>query len=163
MKIVTWNVNGLRAALRKGIWEWVRSESPDVLCLQEVKAKPGQLADNQRSMIREEFPHVYWNPAVRLGYSGTITCSKLYAEAVKYGTGETAFGGEGWVVQTSFPEFILFNVYFPNGGRDLGRLSFKLDFYDHFLLWIKFWTSGFTTTFSAPTTAQSPWILYDQI
>lgn len=133
MQIVTWNVNGLRAGLRKGIWQWVEAQSPEVLCLQEIKVKPGQLTEEQSILIAEGYHNIYYNPAARAGYSGVATFSKVEDMAVDFGLGDDLFDVEGRVIQTRLPDFILFNVYFPNGGRDLSRLKYKLDFYARFL------------------------------
>ena len=135
MKIVTWNVNGLRAALGKGAADWWNSEPPDVLCLQEIKVMPEQLDAKQQAQL--EGPEIIWNPAERKGYSGVATF--LWTEALKNsrgssgGLGEARFDAEGRVIQTKFEDFTLFNIYFPNGQRDHGRLQFKLDFYAHLL------------------------------
>lgn len=126
MKITTWNVNGLRALLRKDGWDWVREFQPDVLCLQEIKARPDQLTDSQHAEF-EPYETV-WNPAERPGYSGVLTLSKYPLDA-SLGLGMDHFDLEGRVIQTHFEDFTLFNIYFPNGGRDHSRVPFKLDFY----------------------------------
>ena len=131
MKITTWNVNGLRAVLNKGVHVWWESEDPDILCLQEIKATPEQLTPEQLTIFDGFFP--YWNPAIRKGYSGVATFSKLEPLQIQYGLGEERFDVEGRVVQTRYPEFVLFNIYFPNGQRDQGRLEYKLDFYAYLL------------------------------
>lgn len=126
MKITTWNVNGIRAALGKGLKEWMGTESPDVLCLQEIKATPGQLTDEQK-----DFPgySVTWNPAERLGYSGVATFCQEKPLEVTLGLGETRFDVEGRVIRTRHPVFLLYNIYFPNGQRGQERVDYKLDFY----------------------------------
>jgi exodeoxyribonuclease-3 len=131
VKITTWNVNGLRAALNKGVWDWIRQENPDVLCLQEIKARPEQISNE----YHDEFNihNVYWNPAERLGYSGVATFTKIPPLSVDYGIGRNEFDLEGRVIRTKFPDFILFNVYFPSGQRGLERVEFKLKFYSHLL------------------------------
>ncbi|MEJ2264227.1 MAG: exodeoxyribonuclease III [Anaerolineales bacterium] len=133
MKITTWNVNGLRAALNKEIWSWVCSQSPDVLCLQEIKVKPEQLSGEQHETFEKEFSRVVWNSAERAGYSGVATFLRNGFEDVAFGMGNEKFDHEGRIIKTQFPGFALFNVYFPNGGRDHSRLAFKLDFYAEFL------------------------------
>lgn len=133
MQIVTWNVNGFRAGLRKGIWQWIESQAPDVLCLQEIKVRPGQLTEEQNKLLAGGYSHIYYHPAQRAGYSGVATFSKVDDIEVNFGLGDDLFDVEGRVIQTRFPGFILFNVYFPNGGRDLSRLKFKLDFYARLL------------------------------
>lgn len=127
MKIITWNVNGLRALLRKGAWDWIVAESPDVVCLQEIKARSDQLSREQQSEL-DNF-RAYWNPAERPGYSGVLTLTEDRTLASSAGVGVKKFDIEGRIIQTRLDGFILFNVYFPNGRRDNLRLKYKLDFY----------------------------------
>jgi exodeoxyribonuclease-3 len=131
MKIVTWNVNGLRAALNKGVADWWQDLAPDVLCLQEIKALPEQLSEEQHAAF--EGAEAIWNPALRKGYSGVATFLWTEALSNQLGMGEKRFDIEGRIIQTRFPDFTLFNIYFPNGQRDHGRLQFKLDFYSFLL------------------------------
>jgi exodeoxyribonuclease-3 len=133
MRITTWNVNGLRAALRKEIWNWVRDSSPDVLCLQEIKVKPEQISSTQHETFKKDFQRALWNPAERAGYSGVATFLRNGYQDIAFGMGRESFDHEGRVIKTQFRDFTLFNVYFPNGGRDHSRLAFKLDFYAEFL------------------------------
>ena len=127
MKIVTWNVNGLRAVLDKGAGDWWQAQAFDVLCLQEIKALPEQLTEQQHVFF--DGAEAIWHPAERKGYSGVATF--LWSEAIssQVGLGEDRFDREGRVIQTRFADFTLFNIYFPNGQRDYGRLQYKLDFY----------------------------------
>lgn len=127
MKITTWNVNGLRALLGKGVWDWVHDFRPDVLCLQEIKARPDQLTQDQHQVF-EPYQTV-WNPAQRPGYSGVLTLLDKLEVDTTLGLGIEEFDVEGRVVQSHFEDFTLFNIYFPNGGRDHSRVPFKLDFY----------------------------------
>ena len=131
MKIVTWNVNGLRAVLNKGAGDWWRSQNLDVLCLQEIKTLPEQLNDEQLAYF--DGAQAIWNPANRKGYSGVATFLWTEALTSQAGWGEERFDQEGRVIQTRFPGFTLFNIYFPNGQRDHGRLQYKLDFYARLL------------------------------
>ncbi len=131
MNITTWNVNGLRAALGKGAWDWVSFANPDVLCLQEIKSRPDQIPAAYLAQFDNR--HVYWNPAVRPGYSGVATFSSLEPLAIEYGIGLEQFDHEGRVIRTKFPGFTLFNVYFPSGQRGQDRVAFKLEFYSHLL------------------------------
>lgn len=126
MKIVTWNVNGIRAALGKGALERVWNFSPDVLCLQEVKARPGQLTGEQAGQLK--LPYI-WNPAERAGYSGVATFYRKVPLEVQLGLGEPKFDVEGRVISTLHPGFRLFNIYFPNGQRGHDRVEYKLEFY----------------------------------
>lgn len=129
MRITTWNVNGLRAALNKGIWSWIKHENPDVLCLQEVKAKPEQISSAYYQQFNSR--NVYWNPAQRPGYSGVATFSNITPISVDYGIGKNEFDIEGRVIRTRLQNFSLFNVYFPSGQRGRERVEYKLDFYAH--------------------------------
>jgi len=127
MRITTWNVNGIRAMLNKGSWEWVKEFDPDVIGLQEIKAMPEQLTEEQHSNFEDR--SVIWNPAQRKGYSGTATLSKRDVVSENLLLDEERFDIEGRLIETKFNEFTLFNIYFPNGGRDLSMVSYKLDFY----------------------------------
>jgi exodeoxyribonuclease-3 len=130
MKIATWNVNGIRAALGKGFSTWVQDERPDVLCLQEIKAKPEQLTESQRDFSGYS---VIWNPAERPGYSGVATFLRDDQVEASLGIGEPRFDIEGRVIRTRHPGFLLFNIYFPNGQRGQERVAYKLDFYSNLL------------------------------
>ena len=120
MKLLSWNVNGLRALLRKGEFAFLPDERPDVLCLQEVRARPEQVGP-----ILPEFSFQYWNPAQRAGYSGTACFSKIKALEVRRGMGKAEHDGEGRLLTLRFPEFYLVNVYAPNAQRDLQRLPYR--------------------------------------
>jgi len=130
MKLLCWNVNGVRAIDKKGFFTWFLKESPDIMCLQEIKATPEQLPPHLRNA-----PGYYtsWNPAERKGYSGVATFSKQKPLSVKNGFGREEFDSEGRILITTFPSFTLFNIYFPNGKKNKERLQYKLDFYDEFL------------------------------
>lgn len=130
MKIVTWNVNGIRAAVQKGTMNWLEDHSADVICLQEVKAKWEQVGDEVRNLPGYE---VYWNAAERPGYSGVATYTKVKPKSVNFCIGVDYFDIEGRVIETEFDDFILFNVYFPNGQRGHERVQYKLEFYEHLL------------------------------
>jgi len=130
MKIITWNVNGLRAALLKKSLDWVWEQQADVVCLQEIKVHPDQLKEEQRSFPGYE---VIWNPAQKLGYSGVATFLRTPAVESQLGRDMLCFDMEGRVISTLHPGFRLFNVYFPNGQRGKERLDYKLDFYAHLL------------------------------
>ncbi len=130
MKIISWNVNGIRAAAKKNFFEFLEREKPDILCVQETKAKPEQIA--------EELLHPLgymgiWNSAERPGYSGVATFVKEKPLVIETGLGIPDFDTEGRLILTKFEKFTLMNIYFPNGGMGEHRVKFKLDFYDHFL------------------------------
>jgi exodeoxyribonuclease-3 len=131
MKIITWNVNGLRAAMKKGAMAWIWAQDPDVICLQEIKSRPDQLALDYLEQLTGY--QAFWNPAERPGYSGVVTLTRENPLQTSYGLGDVLFDREGRVVCTRQNGFLLFNIYFPNGQRDFGRLTFKLDFYARLL------------------------------
>ncbi|MDI6643439.1 MAG: exodeoxyribonuclease III [Methanobacteriaceae archaeon] len=128
--IVSWNVNGLRAVHRKGFLEWFLDYKPDILCLQEIKATEDQLPRKLRSV---DGYHSYFNSAERKGYSGVAIYSKIKPLNIKAGFGIEKFDIEGRVQIADYDDFILLNIYFPNGKMSDDRLKYKLDFYDAFL------------------------------
>jgi exodeoxyribonuclease-3 len=130
VKIVTWNVNGLRAVLKKDALSAVLHGNPDLLCLQEIKARPEQLTDEQR-----EIPgyRIIWNPAERPGYSGVATFAREDPLGFELGMNAAQFDVEGRVIRTRHPDFLLYNIYFPSGQRGGDRVNYKLDFYAHLL------------------------------
>ena len=130
MKIITWNVNGIRAALGKGALDWAFARQPDVLCLQEIKARPDQLSGEQQTRPGYE---AIWNPAERPGYSGVATFSAASPLNVELGLSSPRFDVEGRVVRTRHPGFLLYNIYFPNGQRGKERVDYKLEFYARLL------------------------------
>ena len=130
LTLLSWNVNGIRAALKKGFLGWLKKEAPDVLSLQETKATPAQLPPELK------FPpgyEAYWNSAERPGYSGVATYCKTKPLQVKNGFGVPRFDREGRVLQTDFGTFTLINIYFPNGKMNAERLKYKMDFYEETL------------------------------
>ena len=129
MKILCWNVNGIRAAQRSGFLEWLYRESPDILCVQETKANPEQLEEELR---KPRGYHTYWNFPERKGYGGVATFTKEKPLRVQNDLDIPEFDTEGRVIISVYPEFTLFNVYFPNGKKDETRLKYKMDFYDAF-------------------------------
>jgi exodeoxyribonuclease-3 len=131
LKIITWNINGLRAWLNKGCWDWITAQNPDILCLQEIKARPDQLTAEQHALFAGYEP--IWNPAERPGYSGAVTFLRRPVKEARLGLDDARFDHEGRVVQTVHDDFRLFNIYFPNGGRDNERVAYKLDFYARLL------------------------------
>ncbi len=127
MKITTWNVAGLRALIKKNGWVWINEHDPDILCLQEIKANPKQIAEKDQALFSGY--KTFWNPAERKGYSGTLTQVKDLPVTLTKGLGIDRFDHEGRTIQAEFDHFTLFNLYVPNGGRDHSRVPFKLDFY----------------------------------
>ena len=129
-KILSWNVNGVRAVSKKGFLPWLKKESPDILCLQETKAKPEQL---NPELLNPAGYRAFWNSAERPGYSGVATFSREEPLTVKRGLGIPRFDSEGRVLETEFAGFTLFNIYFPNGKMNAERLKYKMDFYEEVL------------------------------
>jgi len=121
MKLISWNVNGLRSVLGKGLLEFWAAEKPDVLCLQEIKARPEQVADTP--WPRGFQPH--WNSAEKPGYAGTATFAKKKPLGHTTGLGRAEHDGEGRVVTLEYDEFFLVNVYTPNSQRELTRLAYR--------------------------------------
>ena len=129
-RLLTWNVNGIRAAQRKGFLDWLAAESPDILCVQETKARPEQLP---RNMLEPPGYTTYWNWAEKKGYSGVAIYTKQEPLSVENSMGIERFDKEGRLLKARFSDFTLFNVYFPNGKKDRERLQYKMDFYAAFL------------------------------
>lgn len=128
MKLASWNVNGLRACERNGFMGWLEAHAPDVVCLQEVRAEVGQLPEH---CALPAGYHPFWSPCkIKKGYSGVATWSKGEPAAVRYGIGKPEYDDEGRIVVTEHDGFALYNIYFPNGGNDLGRVPYKLAFYE---------------------------------
>ncbi len=134
MNIISWNVNGLRAVWKRGDFDWVLKEKPDVLCLQEVKAEANQLPPEIREV--PGYFSYFSHSKGRKGYSGVALYTKAKPEKVEYGMGIHKYDQEGRMVVAYFKDFVLLNVYFPNGGGGPERLQFKLEFYDEFLKFI---------------------------
>ncbi|KAB2879329.1 exodeoxyribonuclease III [bacterium] len=130
MIILSWNVNGLRAVSKKGFLQWFAQASPDVLCLQEIKAQTDQLDE---SLLHPDGYEGYFNSAERKGYSGVATyCAKKPVD-FKNGFGIAKFDSEGRVLMTDHGDFLLFNIYFPNGKMRQERLDYKMEFYEEVL------------------------------
>jgi exodeoxyribonuclease-3 len=126
MKITTWNVNGFRAILKKGFKESIEQLEPDIICLQEIKAKKEQLPDEDIEIPGYQY---VWNSAERPGYSGVAMYYKPTNVSIQFGLGSDEFDNEGRVIRMDLPEFTLFNIYFPNGQRGQERVDYKLRFY----------------------------------
>lgn len=131
IKVTTWNVNGFRAVLKKGFKESVRTINPDILCLQEVKARSDQVDSEEAALDGYK---IFWHSAEKPGYSGVATYYRDHlVRGISSGLGNLDFDSEGRVIEIDLGEFILFNIYFPNGQRGQHRVDYKLDFY-RFLL-----------------------------
>ncbi len=130
MKLISWNVNGLRAAWKKGLVDFLAAERPNVLCVQETKIQEDQLTDEMRA---PDGYRSHWCFAEKKGYSGVVTYTRQEPLAVAAKCGSAALDCEGRVVHTELADFHLFNVYFPNSGMGPERLAHKLKFYDEFI------------------------------
>lgn len=130
IKIVSWNVNGIRAVHKKGFLEWITHEQPDMVCLQETKAAEDQLPADLKNIPGY---HGYFCSAERKGYSGVALYTKIKPDSVGYGFGIENFDREGRAIIAHYDSFVLFTVYFPNGRMSPERLRYKLDFYAAFL------------------------------
>lgn len=126
MKLITWNVNGLRACMNKGFSDFMTAAGADIVCVQETKM--------QREQASFDFPgyHEYWNSAVKKGYSGTAVFSKTEPLSVTYGLGQEEHDQEGRVITAEYPDFYLVNVYTPNSQRGLTRLEYRMQWEDVF-------------------------------
>lgn len=127
MKLISWNVNGIRSVQKKGFLEFFHRERPDILCLQETKAHKEQL--DALLLKPDEGVHSFWSSATtRKGYSGVVTYCKEEPLSVEYGIGDPRFDKEGRFVITKFKDFVVYNVYFPNGGAREERHLYKQEF-----------------------------------
>lgn len=126
MKLVSWNVNGLRACVNKGFNEYFREVDADIFCVQETKLQEGQIVLDHG----EEYAQ-YWNYALKKGYSGTAVFTRIKPLSVRYGL-ELETEDEGRIITLEFPDFYLVNVYTPNAKRDLSRLDYRMEWEDRF-------------------------------
>lgn len=127
MKLISWNVNGLRACMGKGFLDFVAAEQPDMLCLQETKMQPGQADVPLEGGYRE-----YWNSAEKKGYSGVALFTKTEPQSVTYGLGIEEHDHEGRVITADYGEFYLVTVYTPNSQNELKRLDYRMTWEDAF-------------------------------
>jgi len=130
VKLYSWNVNGIRAIKNKGFIEWVISEQPEVLCIQETKIQENQISSELKNI---EGYYSYFSCAEKKGYSGVAIYTKQKPLSVSYGIGIEKFDSEGRILIAEYEEFILFSIYFPNGQKDADRLNYKMEFYDELL------------------------------
>jgi exodeoxyribonuclease-3 len=132
VKLISWNVNGLRSVLRKNFLDYLATESPDVLCLQETKACP----DDVEQLWPASYT-TYWNSAQKKGYSGTVIFTRTRPLKVSNGIKLAHHDNEGRVLTAEFPKFFLVNVYVPNTKRDLSRLAYRQEWDRDFLRYLK--------------------------
>lgn len=129
MKIVTYNINGIRAALRKGLDEWLKSIDPDIICLQEIKAREEQF---DSSIFTNLGYHCYWYSAQKPGYSGTAILCKEKPIKVTYGMNYESYDKEGRVMRVDFETYSVISVYMPSGSSGDSRQAFKMTFLEDF-------------------------------
>jgi len=130
MQLISWNVNGIRSAHRKGFMEWFQKQNPDIFCVQETKAQMDVLPHD---LLNIQGYHSVFSSAEKKGYSGVAMYSKRKPVQINTGLGISRFDHEGRTIVADFGEFVLFNIYFPNGQKNEERLKYKMDFYDAFL------------------------------
>jgi exodeoxyribonuclease-3 len=130
VRVLSWNVNGIRAVVRHGFWDWLATEQLYTLCLQETRIQHTQLTP---TMQNPPGYHAFWHAAERKGYSGVATLCQEKPLAVRQGLGLRHFDAEGRVLVTQHSGFTLVNAYFPSGRRGHERVAFKIDFYDALL------------------------------
>jgi exodeoxyribonuclease-3 len=134
MKMLCWNVNGLRAVANKGFLKWVKREDADIVCVQETKAAEEQVPPGIRHI--QGYHSYFASPVEKKGYSGVALYTKKEPDRVSYGFGIKEFDGEGRTIIADYGDFVLLNIYFPNGKMSQARLDFKMAFYDAFLSYI---------------------------
>ena len=132
MKIISYNINGIRAALKKNLINWIQSESPDIICFQEIKANKEQF---DFEIFNSLGYYNFWFSAQKKGYSGVAILSKIEPKKIKYGTGINHIDFEGRVIRADFEKFSVISLYLPSGTNNL-RLNYKLKFMDDFLEYI---------------------------
>lgn len=146
MKIVSYNVNGIRAAIRKGLWTWLSEESPDIFCVQELKATESQV--DLSALAEMGYAHILWHSAEKKGYSGVAIFSKTPFVSTRIGLGEPRYDNEGRFVCASFKNFDVLNAYFPSGTSGQARQDFKYR-----------WLDDFWAYLSAANTREKPTII----
>ncbi|TVR88635.1 MAG: exodeoxyribonuclease III [Saprospirales bacterium] len=134
MKIVSYNLNGIRAAMRKGLHTWIGSEKPDVICIQETKAQP---EDVDLTPFEEMGYHPFWHSAEKKGYSGVLTMSLEKPRSTEIGMGVEQYDREGRVIRTDFKDFSALNCYFPSGTSGDARQAVKMQFLEDFYDWAR--------------------------
>jgi len=134
MKILSWNVNGIRAVYKRGFLKWLNQTKADIVCLQETKAQKEQIPDD---LINPKGYYSYFNSASKKGYSGVAVYSKTKPEKAEYKLGMKRFDQEGRILKLKYPKFTLINIYLPHGGRGKENLDYKLESYKYLLNYLK--------------------------
>jgi len=130
LQIFSYNINGIRAAIKKGLWDWLSATEADVICFQEVKAEQGQV--DLSAAKAQGFEHVYWLPAEKKGYSGVAVLSKMAADKVVLGMDMEKYDREGRLIRLDFGDITLINTYMPSGTTGDVRQDFKYEWLDDF-------------------------------
>ena len=136
-KIITYNVNGIRAAMTKGWLDWLRSVNPDIVLLQEIKAEPGQL---DTSLFENDGYKHYWHPAEKKGYSGVALFSKNEPDNVEIGSGNADIDREGRIIRADYGDISVMSVYIPSGSSGEERQAFKMEWlkwFDDYIIQLK--------------------------
>ena len=126
MKLISWNVNGLRAVMQKGFLDFLKEINADIFCIQETKMQ------KEQAVFNFEGYYEYWNSAIKKGYSGTLILTKKKPKSVKYGIGVEEHDKEGRVITLEFDDFYIVNCYTPNSQRELARLEYRMNWEDDF-------------------------------
>ena len=134
IRVLSWKINGIRAAHKKGFVEWLGQTSPDIMCLQETKAHLDQLPAAVKEIAGY---HSYFSTPERKGYSGVALYTKTEPESVSFGLGVEKYDKEGRVLTADYGRFVLINIYVPNGHSSNERLDYQMEFYDHFLVFVE--------------------------
>lgn len=130
MKLYSWNVNGIRSVFNKGFLEWMQTEQPDIVCLQEIKA---DVEDLNTTFTQVDGYYAYFNSAQKKGYAGTAVYTKLKPNHIETSIGHDRFDSQGRMLRLDFDDFTLFNFYIPNGARDKRDIPYKLEVYEQLL------------------------------
>jgi exodeoxyribonuclease-3 len=134
MKILSWNVNGLRSVNKKGFLNWLNKSNPDILCLQEIKSQKDDLNSN---LINPQDYFSFFNSAFKKGYSGVLVYSRIKPKEIKDKLEFKQFDQEGRFLELKYPDFTLINLYLPHGGRGKEKLPYKLEVYRHLLKYLE--------------------------
>lgn len=130
MRLISWNANGIRALMKKDLRSWVEMEDPDILCFQETKISEAQIEESDLALDGYKY---YWSSAEKKGYSGVALYTKAEPLLVRNAVLPELDDGEGRILEAEYSDFILLNIYFPNGQASEERLLYKLRFYDHLI------------------------------
>ena len=134
MKIISWNINGIRAIYKKNFLDWFSTNDADIVCLQEIKAQKEQIPSD---LVELKDYYLYFNQAIKKGYAGVAVYTKQKPLKVEYKLGLNRFDQEGRILQLEYPSFTLINLYLPHGGRQKENLGYKLEVYNYLFRYLK--------------------------